>query len=275
MRGYPLPTERKIIILVAVLFLNLILVSTNVVLTGNKTLFQSIIGSIVSPFQVGFQKTVDYVSRELKRYVFLKNNFKKYRDLKKKYALLRYENYLLKKKIIDQDFLSTLKIKRKNFIKADLISIDSNFPLSSILINKGSKDGIAKDMIVLNSSGELVGRVVAPISLFAAKVRLITSSIGGIGAYIEPDKLEGLITGSNTNVCSFKYLVENKVVKPGDGVITSGTDKIFPPYIPIGKVAAVEKDYLTQKIDVEPFFIKKSIKQLIVITNEEQSLTGK
>jgi rod shape-determining protein MreC len=274
MTGYPTTTERKVIILVAVLFLNLILVSTNVVLTGKKTLFQSIIGSFVSPLQLGFQETVDYISRELTRYVFLKNNFKNYRELKEKYSQLRYENYLLKKKIIGQDFLRELKLKRKDFIKTDVIAVDVNFPLSSILIDKGSTDGIVKDMIVLNDNGDLVGRIVAPISLFTAKVRLVTSSYGGIGAYIETDLLEGLLTGNNTAVCDFKYLVENKEVKPGDRVITSGTDKIFPPYIPIGQVVAVEKEYLTQKIDVEPFFIKRSIKQLIVITNERQSSTN-
>jgi len=266
------PTERKIIILVAVLFLNLILVSTNVVLKSRKTLFQTVIGSIVSPFQIGFQKTVDFVSRELTRYVFLKNNFKKYRALKKKYTQLKYENYLLKKKIIDQDFITGVKKKRSDFIKVDLISIDSNFPLAGIQINKGSKDGILKDMMVLNGSGELVGRIVEPITLFSAKVRLVTSSIGGIGAYIKTDKpeelLEGLLTGNNTSRCSFKYLLENKKVMVGDMVITSGTDKIFPAYLPIGKVVAVEKEYLTQEIHVEPFFIKKSIKQLIVITDK-------
>ena len=271
MTGNVMPTERKIIILVIVLFLNLILVSTNVVLESKKTLFQEIIGTIVSPFQIGFQETVDFVSRELKRYVFLKNNFKKYRELKTKYSQLKYENYLLKKKIIEQDFLARVKIKRDDFIKADLISIDPNFPFSSILINKGSKQGILKGMTVLNRQGELVGKIIEPITLFSSKVRLVTSSIGGTGAYIKSDKLEGLLKGNNTTICNFKYLIRDKEVKTGDEVITSGTDEIFPPYIPIGKVVAVKKEYL-QEIEVEPFFINKSIKQLIVLTDNKPAV---
>jgi len=264
--------ERKVSILVTVLFINLILVSTSVVLENQKTLFQSIVGAVVSPFQIAFQKTVDYISYQLRHYVFLKDTYKKYAELEKKHTELIYENYLLKRKINDQQFLDELKVKRTNFVKADSIAIDMNFPLSSIIINKGTSDGIRKDMIVLNTKGELVGKIVEPISIFAAKVRLITSSIGGIGAYVDADRLEGFLTGNNSTLCSFKYLIENRSVNSGDLVITSGTDRIFPPYIPIGKVVNVEKDSLTQKIDVEPFFIKTSTKQLIVIANDQSPI---
>jgi rod shape-determining protein MreC len=276
MTGNHLPGERKVIALVAVLFVNLILVSSNVVLENRRSLLQTIVGVVVSPFQIAFQETVDFISHQLRHRVFLQDSFKKYHRLKKKQFQLIYENYILKRKIKEQDFLDRLKIKRSEFIKADVVSIDRNFPLRSILINKGSVNGVMKDMTVLNGRGELVGKVVEPISLFSAKVQLITNSIGGTGAYIEStgnpdDLLEGLLTGNNTTICNFKYLIENKEVKPGDRVITSGTDKIFPPYLPIGSVKKVKKEYLTQKIEVEPFFIKSSIKQLVIIANEQLS----
>lgn len=259
-------------ILVAVLFCHLILVSTNVVLKNQKTLLQNILGTIISPFQIGFQKTVDFISDQLKHYVFLKDSFEKYRDLKEKIAQLKYENYLLKQKITDQTFREQLKSKINNFIAAEVIAIDKNFPLAGFLINKGSSSGIVKNMIVVNPEMELVGKIVEPISLFSSKVQLITSSIGGIGAYIHSKEMEGLLTGNNTTICSFKYLIEKVPVQIGETLVTSGTDKIFPPGIPIGKVVTVEKEYLTQKIGVEPFFIKSPIKRLIIITNHEPAL---
>jgi rod shape-determining protein MreC len=269
--GQSVATERKIIILVAVLFMNLILVSTNVVLKNEKSLFQNIIGVIISPFQSGFQETVDYFSRELRHYVFLKQNFEQYYELRKKYVRLLYKNYLLKKKIREVQFLEALKEKQEHFIKADTISVDRNFPYTSIMIDRGSSDGVARDMIVLNREWQLVGKIVSPISPFSAKVRLVTSSIGGIGAYIEDKKeLEGLITGNNSPICNFKYLMENQPVKIGDIVMTSGTDQIYPPYLPIGVVTNVEKQYMTQKIEVQPFFCKHSLKQLIIIANDQQ-----
>ena len=62
--------------------------------------------------------------------------------------------------------------------------------------------------------------------------------------------------------------MENKPVNVGDEVITSGTDQIFLPYIPIGKVIKIEREYLIQRILVKPFYVEKSIKHLIAIKNE-------
>lgn len=264
-----LPSERKIIILVVILFFNLILVSTNVVLEGEKTLFQQMVGTVVSPFQIAFQKSVDFVNRQLKHYVFLKDTYVKFRDLKKKHLLLKYENYLLKRKIADVEFLENLKTEHKNFIKADVISIDRNFPLNSIQIDKGTGDGIVKNMIVLNDQCQLVGKIVEPITPLSSTVRLVTSSAGGIGAHIKKNELEGLLTGNNTKICNFKYLVENMPVEEGDEVVTSGTDMIYPSGIPIGTVIKVKKEYLTKDIRVQPFFVKRSFKRLIVIKNTE------
>lgn len=262
------PSERRHFVLAAVLFLNLVLVSTHVVLKNQQTLFQTIIGFFVSPIQVVFQKTADFVSYEFKHYLFLKNSFNRYQEIKRDYSRLKYENYLLKRKLVEHGDLDGIKGVYIDFIKADVISIDRNFPLSSVMINKGSSDGIIKNMIVLNEDAELVGRIVEPITLFSANVRLITSPMGGVGAYIEKNRLEGLITGNNSDICNFKYLVENKPVFINDRVVTSGTDDIFPSYLPIGVVVAAEKEYLMQKVSVKPFFIEKPIKQLMVIKKE-------
>ena len=51
-------------------------------------------------------------------------------------------------------------------------------------------------------------------------------------------------------------------------VITSGTDLIYPRYLPIGKVVKIEQDYLTQKISVRPFFVEKPLKKLVVLPHE-------
>ncbi|MCX6580946.1 MAG: rod shape-determining protein MreC [Candidatus Aminicenantes bacterium] len=263
-----IPSERRHFVLAAVLFLNLVLVSTHVVLKNRQTLFQTIIGFIVSPIQVVFQKTTDFVSYEFKHYLFLKDSFNRYQEIKGKYSRLKYENYILKRKLLEHGDANVVKGLYDDFIIVDVISIDRNFPLSSVMIDKGSNDGIVKNMIVLNEDAELVGRVVEPITLLSANVRLITSSLGGVGAYVEKNRLEGLITGSNIDICSFKYLVENKPVFINDRVVSSGTDEIFPSYIPIGVVVDIQKDYLIQKVFVKPFFVEKPIKQLLVIKKE-------
>ncbi|MCI0470466.1 MAG: rod shape-determining protein MreC [Candidatus Aminicenantes bacterium] len=261
--------EKKTFILATVLFLNLILISTNVVLKNERSLFQNIVGIIVSPFQVGFQKTVDFVSERMRRYIFLKDAYKKYSHIKQTQMRLKYENYLLKRRLEDRTFLASLDKMSGEYIAADVISIDVNFPFSSLMINKGANYNLAPGMVVLNGDAELVGKIIEPITFFSARVRLITSSIDGVGAYIRKNKLEGLLKGDNSKICMFKYLVENKPVAVGDEIITSGTDRIFPPYIPIGRVVKIRKKYLLQEVDVKPYFIEKSFKKIIIIKNTD------
>lgn len=264
--------ERKSFILIFLLFLNLILMSFNIILKNDKSLIENIIGTLISPFQVGFQKTTDFLSHEIKRYVFLKNMYQQYYDLKNKHKELKYQNYLLRKQLTEIEFQDRIKKSNLNFIGVEVISVDNSIPFSSVFINQGSSQGIKKNMVLVNEDGELVGRVEDPITLFSAKVRLITSSLGGLGAYVKKNKLEGFLTGSNQKKCQFKYLMENAPVEIGDEVITSGTDGIFPPYLPIGKVVEIEKEYLTQKIWVKPYFSDKSIKQLVIIKSSIENI---
>lgn len=260
--------EKKTAFFIGILFLNLVFISNSVLLKNNRSILQNIFHSFFSPFQIVFQKSVDFISEEFRSYIFLKNSFKKFREIKKKQSLLKYENYILKKKLEDTEFLNIAKSKFEKFVDADLISIDSNFPLSGGFINKGSFLGVKKNMVVLNSDMELVGKIVEPVTLFSSRIRFITNPVGGIGAYIDKNKLEGLLKGNNSKFCSFNYLIENKPVAEGDLVVSSGTDLIYPPYLRIGKVVKVEKKVLVQKVVVKPFFVEKSIKKLFIINND-------
>lgn len=261
-------SQKKVAIFLLILFINLILISNSVVLRNNRSILQNALHLIAYPFQTVFLKGSDFVSSKLKSYVFLKNTYKKYISMKKRQSALIYENYLLKKELADFNFSKKAREKYSQHLIVDILSIDSGFPHSGAIINKGYFSGIKKDMVVVNEEMELVGKIVEPISMFSSKVRFITNPIGGVGAYIEKNKLEGLIRGNNTNLCSFNYLIENKPVEEGDIVVTSGTDEIFPPYIKIGVVIRIEKKVLIQNVVVKPYFTAKSIKKLIVITND-------
>jgi cell shape-determining protein MreC len=141
--------EQKITVLIVALFFNLFLMSSNIVLKNKQSLFHNIISSIASPFQIGFQKTIDFISFEIKHYIFLKNTFSKYHVLKKKITKLKYENYILRKKIEKLGFLESVEKKYDSFIVAEVISIDSSVPFNSVFINKGSKDGINYAILII------------------------------------------------------------------------------------------------------------------------------
>jgi rod shape-determining protein MreC len=266
--GGELNQEKKALVLIALLFLNLLLISTQIVLKNSQPLLQTIFLNTVAPFQVAFERSTDFVSNQLKQYVFLKGIHRRYQDLQRQYMELKYRQYKLQQELNDQNAARRVRLWHGNFLLTHVVSVDINFPLHTLLIDLGSRDGVEENMVVLNTDSELVGRVVKPIGTGTATVRLITSSTGGAGAYLQSNMLEGFITGDNTSECSFKYLLENKPVHMGDRVVTSGTDLLFPPYLPVGRVVRIEKDYLTQRVRVKPYFVDKSIKLLILLTRE-------
>jgi rod shape-determining protein MreC len=263
-----LSTEKKSLVLVIILFVNLILISSQIILKNKNSLLQTIIANMITPLQLTIQKSSDFVSSELYRYLFLRNVYKKYQLLKKQQIDLKIENYALKRQIRELNLPKGVQGKFPRFITATVIAVDVNFPYSSIMIDKGMNAGLAESDVVLNSDAELVGRVVEPLTAFSASVRLITSSIGGTGAYIEGNMLEGLIKGSDGPECRFQYLLAGRPVRRGARVVTSGTDLIYPNYLPLGKVTQIEPDYLTQKIVVRPYFIDKPLKKLVVLIHE-------
>jgi len=266
--GREIGAEKKTPILFIILFLNLTLISSQIILRNRQTLLHSIVWNILTPFQVGFEKSTDFLSAQFKRYVFLKNSYQKYQGLRQRNLALKYQNYLLRRGITDQRFLQGAQVKFGAYLPATVISVDSNFPRHTLTIDKGQRSGVKENMTVVNPDGDLVGKVALPISPFTATVRLITSSIGGCGAYVGQNYLEGFFSGRNSNYGDFKYLLGNKPAQVGDWVQTSGTDLIYPPFLPIGKVVKIKKGYPDQFIEVRPFFIDKPVRQLIVIHHE-------
>lgn len=263
-----LSTEKKSAVLVLILFIDLIMISSQIILKNRQSLLQTAVANMVTPLQLTFQKGSDFVSGELDRYVFVRGIFKKYQRLKKTQLDLRLENYALRRDLRDLRALAGARKKFANFRMATVISVDFNFPYAFLMIDQGTRDGLVENNVVVNTDAELVGKVVKPLTAFSAQVRLITSAIGGTGAYIENNMLEGLLKGENRAECSFQYLLANKPVQLGDKVITSGSDLIYPNYLPIGRVTRIGKDYLTQKISVRPFFVDKPLKKLVVLLND-------
>ena len=260
-------SERKAVVIVIILFLNLVLISSQIILKNSQSMLTNVIANSAAPFQIAFQKSSDFVIHEFQHYVFLKNVFRRYQALKQKYMEAKYQNYLLKTELRRFQAVRQVQEREKanDFILVNCISVDPNFPFHSVIVDRGTRAGITENMTAVNLEGELIGRTVSPISRSSATIRLITSSIGGAGAYIETNLLEGFLAGHDDPLCSFKYLITNKPVHKDDLVITSGTDLIFRPYIPVGRVVEIEKDVLTPKIWVKPFFVDKSIKQLVLL----------
>jgi rod shape-determining protein MreC len=154
-------------------------------------------------------------------------------------------------------------------VTAEVIGrVPSNYKWA-IFINKGTDDGIEKDMPVLAPEG-LVGRVVRAED-HRSTVLLLVDPQGAAAARIKKIRDTGLVTGNGgSRNLSLELVAANQEteVEIGDEVITSGYDEgLFPAGIPIGEVVNVEGDSagLEQIIEVRPFVQPQALGEYVQV----------
>ena len=144
------------------------------------------------------------------------------------------------------------------YLNATVVSRNVGFWYNTITIDKGTYNGVEKDMVVINSKG-LIGRIIKT-STFTSDVRLITTSETNnkISVHISngDNNLYGLINNYDysKNLLEVEGISNTKDVDIGDFVYTSGLGGIFPSGILIGSVSEITTDSydLAKIIKVKP-----------------------
>ncbi len=129
----------------------------------------------------------------------------------------------------------------------------SNFE-QTIELDKGSDSGIAVDMPVVTGAG-LVGRV-ASVSGTRSTVRLITDAESSVGVRLARSGEVAVAEGEGpTRLMSLSFVDPSADVSVLELVVTSGLDNsVFPPGVPVGRVASVSAPpgQLQQDVEVRP-----------------------
>jgi len=179
----------------------------------------------------------------------------------------RYHEAFLENKRLKK--LLSLKEAEPRYVTAAQIIAKSMDQWSGIVtINKGSSDGVNKDMTAITSRG-LVGKI-SNVSGSYSSLLLITDINFSTAARLQKSRAEGVLSGTGFKKCKLKYIPYEEHVGTGDIVITSGLDKLFPKGIPIGSVSKVEKKGtgLFQYIEVLPFEDTENIEEIVIIRRE-------
>lgn len=151
-------------------------------------------------------------------------------------------------------------------LAAEVIAGSANAGMMTVTIGRGSSDGVLADMAVLASKG-IVGRVVAPVAAHAARVQLLIDRNAAAGALVERTRAGGMIVGVDGDPPLRMELVANLAdVKPGDLVIASGMDGIYPKGFTIGYVESSERGAgLYRSITVRPAVDFSSLEDVLVV----------
>ncbi len=122
---------------------------------------------------------------------------------------------------------------------AEVIAAAASPEFRTVTIDKGTGEGLKADMAVISPAG-VVGRIVLP-SGRASKVQLLIDRNAAAGALIERTRVQGVIEGIGDGSLSMQYVPATSDVRPGDLVVTSGIDGIYPKGFVIGTIEQVDR----------------------------------
>jgi len=107
-------------------------------------------------------------------------------------------------------------------------------------IDRGSRDGIRRDMGVITPDG-VVGKILA-VYPDISQVLLLGDKESGVGALLANTRTQGVVRGSGKPDLSMDYVSNDSKVSAGEAVLTSGQDRIFPKDLPVATVAEAVTD---------------------------------
>ncbi|MBT3312042.1 MAG: rod shape-determining protein MreC [Desulfobacterales bacterium] len=232
-------------------------------------------GRIVYPLVVPFQKivtgSVNYGKGLWNHYFFLVKTAKDNDRLKKELSLAAERNNLFKEIELSnyrlRNLLDFQKIVAKKIVAAEVVGKYTSSWFRTIIIDKGSTEGVEKGLPVLVPEG-IVGQV-AEVSPNYSKVLLIMDRNSAVDGLIQESRARGIVKGKYTGACIFEYVLRKDEVKVGDIVITSGLDGVYPKGLRIGHVSSVIKRNagIFQDVIVSPYVDFEKLEEVLVVLN--------
>jgi rod shape-determining protein MreC len=164
--------------------------------------------------------------------------------------------------------LSSLQERHPAAVAANVFARDPSSWFKTVLVDKGERDGIARDTAVAAAEG-VVGRV---IEVFpnTAKVLLITDPNSSVDAIVQRTRTQGILEGRLEEFCNLKYVRKGDDVQIGDRIVTSGLGGIFPKGLVLGTVTKVERRRpgIFQTVEVAPGADLSRLEEVLILSEE-------
>ncbi len=227
----------------------------------------------VSPFIKLTAVTVGSVSHVWQNYVDLRGLRQENLRLQREAAILQRRIDQLEEQVLEtqrlQGLLAMREAWRAEFIAARVVGKDATNWFKTILIDRGSRAGMRRNLPVVAPDG-LVGRIVE-VTPSTAKVQLITDPVSAAGALMQRTRVTGIVVGNLGAGLRVRYLPLLADVVVGDEVVTSGMGGVFPKGIPVGRVTVVERKSgaLFQEAVLQPKVDLGRLEEVVVLMNSE------
>ncbi len=230
------------------------------------------VGTVMTPMQKGINSVGQLVSDKIRSWKNMKKLQAENERLQQEVNELEYNNKILQKDKYELDNLRELYDLDKNYadVAAHIISKDSSNWFDLFTIDKGSHDGIQKDMNVIAGAG-LVG-LVYEVGENYAKIRSIIDDKSNIsGMFLETNEtciVEGNLSTMEEGYLPVEMIDKKSKIKEGYEIVTSRVSSKFLAGILIGKISnlSVDSTNMTMTGQLKPAVDFSSLNMVLVIT---------
>lgn len=238
-----LTRRRNVSVLVAVLFAQVLGLAVQVKRSGQSEetrLIRLWTVSAVTPFEKVLVWAQRSISGTWRNYLYLRGVRAENRELKQQIEEMRIERVRLSQDAEQARRLQRLLSFKEKFIvktvAAQVIGSSGSEQSRSIYIDKGSADGVKADQPVITADG-VVGKVIDVEQDHTAKVLLVNDETSGVGVVLEKSRLQGILRGTPSGELVVEKISNDEPVEPGERVLTSGGDQIFPKGLNVGAIS--------------------------------------
>ncbi|MFY9493357.1 MAG: rod shape-determining protein MreC [Minisyncoccia bacterium] len=193
--------------------------------------------------------------------------------LKNQRDFFRGEYFKLVETKEENEFLrQALDLKKeggRRMILGTILSFDPFQAADSLIINKGQKDDVVVNDVVVLAGNILVG-LVKDVNQKESRVLLVTSPQSRVTVVSEDDRVKGVVNGSASGALTLDLVLKEAQLNPGQILLTSGLDGVFRRGLLVGEVAKVTPDASApfQKASLRPFFNLRDLKQVFIMVSE-------
>jgi rod shape-determining protein MreC len=267
---------RNLTILVGVLFLQVLGLAVQVKRGAdaeNTRLIRIWAVDTITPFERVLIWAQNGSSNLWHNYFFLRGVRAENRQLKQQIEQMRLEQVRLSEDAGQahrlQQLLSFKEQVIAKTVPAQVIGSSGSDLSRSIYIDKGSNEGIASDMAVITAGG-IVGKVLR-VYPSTSLVLMINDQTSGVGAMLEKSRLQGVLKGTPEGAVILERVMSDEQVVPGDTVLSSGGDQIFPKGLPVGTVTKVSPGReMFLNIQVKPAADLSRLEEVLVVTQKKE-----
>lgn len=264
---------RNLIVLAAILFAQIVGLAIQVkrpAQQGDTRLIRVWAVSAITPFEKAVISTQNFFYNGWHNYLYLRGVRRENRELRAQLDQMKLDQVRLREDAeMARRLQSLLAFKEQHIdatVAAQVIGTSGSDQSRVLYIDKGSSDGIRTDMAVITPNG-IVGKIVQ-VFPDSAQVLPINDQLSGVGVMLQSTRLQGILRGAANGTTTVQYVMADERVVPGEEVVTSGGDRIFPKGLPVGKVVDVApgKD-LFLNIRVQPAARLDRVEEVLVVTN--------